>query len=406
VYSNGDSNVGSKVHSKVIRRSRCMFVNAGNSEVDRAAANCACRSKALRSLLFRRLACSTLPALLAITAFAGDSPKPAKLSEQSRRDLIRVFTAEDAFARRVFPRGKVGLKIENGQVSPSDSEVRQLAADNGPACSLGERVQITSVRFTRRAIIFEINGGPLAKKKWWQRVEVGSAGGVEPAVPSGSKPEDVYNQARGSYVTLAFKDFVPELTAGQVKQMLAPVLDFKAQSAAEAYERSLPPKLQQAIQEHRALVGMDREMVTYAKGRPPRRIREGDGATEYEEWIYGQPPAEVEFIRFVGDKVIRIETMKVDGEKTVRTQSEVDLADEVSAMAGSEPTTPVNGAPSLLRPGESTPQLSRESPDARPAPATSPVVVGAPTAVPEGSPPLGGMPPAAGTDTSTGWPPR
>ena len=215
-------------------------------------------------------------------------------------------------------------------------------------------MQITSLRFTGHEIVFEINGGPLTRKKWWQRVEVGSAGTVAPGSPSDSKSEDVYNHARGSYVALAFKDYVPELTASQVKEMLAPVLDFKAESVAEAYEKSLPPKLQQAVKEHRALVGMDREMVTYAKGRPPRRIRERDGATEYEEWIYGQPPSEVEFVRFVGDTVMRIETMKVDGEKTVRTQPEVDLASEISPVAhkASDAEKNPNNRPSLLRPGE------------------------------------------------------
>ena len=239
--------------------------------------------------------------------------------------------------------------------------MRQLAADNGTACRPGERVQITSLRFTGREIVFEINGGPLARKKWWQGIEVGSAGTVAPLDRSGSNPDDIYNHAHGSYVTLAFKDYVPELTAAQVKEMLAPVLDFKAVTAAEAYEKSLPPKLQQAVKEHRALVGMDREMVTYAKGRPPRRIRERDGATEYEEWIYGQPPAEVEFIRFVGETVIRIETMKVDGEKIVRTEPEVDLGSEISSMAGKTSPQPAagNSAPSLLRPGRNSSAQSR-----------------------------------------------
>jgi hypothetical protein len=368
-----------------------MFGRYSNPRVDFVPAKPVSKFKNPRPRLFRHLAFGALSGLLVATAFAGDSGRSAKLGEQSRRELIRVFTAESAFARRILPQGKVGLKIENGQLSPSDAELRQLVADNGPACRPGERVQITNLRFTGRAIIFEINGGPLARKKWWQRIEVGSAGTVAPAGTSGSNPADVYNQAHGSYVMLAFKDYVPELTAGQVKEMLAPVLDFKAESVAEAYVNSLPPKLRQAVKQHRALVGMNREMVTYAKGRPPRRIRERDGATEYEEWIYGQPPAEVEFIRFVGDKVIRIETMKVDGEKIVRTQPEVDLA-EISTPAdkASEDPNTGNRAPSLLRPSEVAPQPNRKSPNARPEPATSPI--------PGGTPPTGGM------DASGGWP--
>ena len=81
-----------------------------------------------------RCRCFTFGALLgllAATVFASDVAKPPRLSEQTRRDLIRTFTAEAAFALRFFPMGKIGLKIEHGQVFPSEAEVRQLVADNG-----------------------------------------------------------------------------------------------------------------------------------------------------------------------------------------------------------------------------------------------------------------------------------
>jgi hypothetical protein len=62
----------------------------------------------------------------------------------------------------------------------------------------------------------------------------------------------------------------------------------------------------------------------------------------------------VEFVRFVGDEVVRDEQMKVDGEKVVRTEKEIDLQKEhpTEAKAG-EQGRPAN-APSLKRPGEST----------------------------------------------------
>ena len=63
---------------------------------------------------------------------------------------------------------------------------------------------------------------------------------------------------------------------------------------------------------------MNREMVMASKGRPPKKIREKDGEVEYEEWIYGEPPQDVDFVRLVGDEVVRLEIMKVDGEKIVR----------------------------------------------------------------------------------------
>src|SRR5262249_47744374 len=133
---------------------------------------------------------------------------------------------------------------------------------------------------------------------------------------------------RGSMVELAFDKFVPDLKPEEIKRLLDPVMNFHAKSATEAYLDTIPPVAKKAITEHKALVGMNREMVTYAKGRPPQKHRERDGDVDYEEWIYGAPPQEVEFVRFVGDEVVRIEVMQVDGQKIVRTQPEVILKKE------------------------------------------------------------------------------
>jgi len=51
------------------------------------------------------------------------------------------------------------------------------------------------------------------------------------------------------------------------------------------------------------------------KGKPPKKVRERDGEIEYEEWIYGEPPADVDFVRIVGEEVVRVETMKVGRRK-------------------------------------------------------------------------------------------
>ena len=120
--------------------------------------------------------------------------------------------------------------------------------------------------------------------------------------------------------------------------MLAPVFDFKALTEAEAYEKTLPPKVQDAIKKHKVLVGMDRDMVIYAKGRPPKKLRDkDDNGVDYEEWIYGDPPQEVEFVRFTGIFVTRLEIMTVDGEKIVRTQREVELPSEETQVAEKKP---------------------------------------------------------------------
>ncbi len=297
--------------------------------------------------------------LLVATLAAADN---AKLSEAQRVAIIRTFLAERPFVHRAFPRGKAGVRIEGDKITPAEAEMNQLIAQYGTAAKSGERVQITAVRFEHHGIVFEIDGGPANRKSWRDRVSVG-VNGVD---PRGAPHEgDVYTNSRGSSVFLAIKDDAASLTADHIKEMLSPILDFKARSVAEAYERSLPPVLVQAIRNHRALVGMDKDMVIYAMGRPPRRLRESADGKDYEEWIYGDPPQEVKFIRFLDDKVVSIEEMKVSGEKVVRTQDEVgDLGGTLDASAKKQTrpeamatdsaagTEQPSAPPTLLRPGE------------------------------------------------------
>ena len=135
------------------------------------------------------------------------------------------------------------------------------------------------------------------------------------------------------------------------------MFDFDAKSALEAYLETVSPKVKEAIKNHHVLVGMNHDMVIYAKGRPAKKVREHDGGVEggveYEEWIYGTPPQDVDFVRFVGDEVVRVETMKVDGQKIVRIEKEVDLgAPTVAKKQEDRPAT----APTLRRPGEEMPE--------------------------------------------------
>jgi hypothetical protein len=98
---------------------------------------------------------------------------------------------------------------------------------------------------------------------------------------------------------------------------------------------------------------MDRDMVIYAKGRPAKKIRDKDDkGQDYEEWIYGNPPEEVEFVRFQGAVVARLEIMTVGGEKIVRTEKEVDLKTADTEVAQKKPAGKPANAPTLLRPGE------------------------------------------------------
>jgi hypothetical protein len=271
------------------------------------------------------------------------------LSKQTRIDLIRGFNAELVYIRTSFPMGKTGLTIKDGVVSPSGEDLQRLLAIWGPAVKPGDEVRITSVVIKSDRIHFDLNGGPIKKQKWYQHIEIGgTTGGTAPIAPS-----DPNANPRGTYVDLVFDHYVPDLTPQKFKDLLRPVLDFDAKSALEAYLDTVPPKVKEAIQNHQVLVGMNREMLIYAKGRPPKKIREKDGEIEYEEWIYGEPPQDVDFVRMVGDEVVRVETMKVDGTKTLRTAKEVNLEPQPSVAKASE-QRPAN-APTLRRPGEAGP---------------------------------------------------
>jgi hypothetical protein len=327
---------------------------------------------------------ATAVLLLATFAFADDAKAPAKLpsekmTPQTRMLVIRDLTAERVFARKLFPMGEKGLEIKHGVITPNDQQVAQLIGEHGVAAKPGDRVVISNVIIKENAIVLEINGGPKKHEKWYQHIQVGAQGTMTPV---GGAPKSL--DAKGSQVTLQFDKYVPEVTGDQVREMLSPVFDFKALNQAEAYEKTLPPKVQEAIKNHQVLVGMDRDMVIYAKGRPPKKIRDKDEkGQDYEEWIYGNPPEEVDFVRFQGEVVARLEIMTVDGGKVVRTEKEVDLKAADTEVAEKKPERPAN-APTLRRPGEQQeyPQDNRTQQPAPPYPA--------PGTTPDNTP---GMPP-------------
>jgi hypothetical protein len=316
-----------------------------------------------------RYACALL-LIAAVPVLAGET----KLTETQREMIIRDFLAERPFLHRALPRGKAGVRVNGDKITPPEPELNQLVAQFGAVAKPGDRVKITAVRFEHHGVLFEINGGPVKRKSWRDRVSI-DMGGVDPRTQAQPTDADVLNNSSGSTVFLELKDDVA-LTTAQMKDLLAPVLDFKAQTAAEAFQKSLPPKLAEAVKNHHALVGMDKQMVLYAMGRPPRRVRETKDGKEVEEWIYGAPPQDVEFIRFVDDKAVSIEDMKVSGEKRERTADEVgDLSGGLNAS--SEKHTHPDSmsaeeerrrAPTLLRPGEKQENPGAASRDNNPLP--------------------------------------
>ena len=321
---------------------------------------------------FRRLAPLFAAVLLLSVNVVADpqaAPKPVgePMSRETRLLVIRSLNAEFVFVRRPLPQGQKAITIKDGHiVAPTEDEIARSLATYGPAAKPGDRAQITNVLIKSDKIICEINGGPKKKTKWYQHISVSGMGTATTTQPA---PDAATKNPHGMLVELDFDRFVPDMTGDQVRELLSPIFDFKAKSAAEAYVDTVPPKVKEAIKNHQVLVGMNREMVNYAKGRPERKIREKDSSgKEYEEWLYGQPPQEVEFVRFEGDEVVRLEIMKVDGEKVVRTEKEVDLPQPVAEKQSEpKPASAPAKRPSLRRPGE--------EPDNPEAPGTVPQTV-------------------------------
>jgi hypothetical protein len=116
-------------------------------------------------------------------------------------------------------------------------------------------------------------------------------------------------QGVGATLILDFGRPLPDMTVDELKALLGEFLEFTTrQSAAVLWVETLPEEFQVAIRERRAVVGMDRDMVLAALGKPTRKVRERrptDGV-ETEDWIYGQPPGETIFVTFVGDKVVEV----------------------------------------------------------------------------------------------------
>src|SRR5258706_12008329 len=160
------------------------------------------------------------------------SNKP--ITQATRFTLIRGLEAEFVYIRRTLPISEKGVLVKNGKVTPDGDEMRQVVAKFGAAGHPGDRGQITNIVINDHDLVFEINGGPKKKTKWYQHIQVGMGGA---SMPVGGTNDTT--MAHGARIILAFDKFVPDLTVDQVKQLLRPVFDFSSRSAVQAYEDTL-----------------------------------------------------------------------------------------------------------------------------------------------------------------------
>jgi hypothetical protein len=290
------------------------------------------------------------------------------LTERGRRELLQNLVSEQGFAHRNLPLGAGLTLLANGKMTPAGDEYRQMLYKKGQSAAPGDRVAITSVVFQRDRIVLDLNGGPYAKHRFLSHlslddIQVAQQGPI----------------ATGCRITLIFEGGIPEISGAEVKALLDPVIDFHAKTSEEAYADTLPVKVREAVASHEVLVGMSKRMVLAAMGAPNSKQREHVNAADensprYEEWIYGEVPSPIQFVRFRNERVVRLEIAELGKPIQVRDKNEVGPAQlpenvHIIASGDAQPTEEGNhpgNAPTLRKPGEGSPDEGGMGPVAMP----------------------------------------
>jgi hypothetical protein len=237
---------------------------------------------------------------------AGSDPK---LTDDDRIEILRGLMSENATVKTLLPRSKKPLPFNStGEWDKQFWDQANRAF--GAAARVGDLVQVTHLNIENDKIVFEINGGMRGANRgsWKDHVQVG-IGGVSPI----NRPQQNSNAPGGTSIALLFNGPVPALKADDIKKILAPVLDFDTQTATDNYVEKLPEPIQNAIKANKVILGMDRDQVLLAIGKPRHKERNvtSDGA-ENEDWIYGDPPGKITFVTFTGSKVTAIKEAYAD----------------------------------------------------------------------------------------------
>ena len=282
------------------------------------------------------------------------------ITERGRRELVRNLEAEQGFAHRALPLGEDLMLVANGNLTPSGDAYKEMLYKKGQSAAPGDRVVITAVTVKDDRIVLDLNGGPYVSHRFLRHIDIDDI----PIITQDGA------QATGCRVTLVFEGGLPEVSAPEVKALLDPIIDFGVKTSAEAYADSLPPFLKGAIAKHDVLVGMDRKMVLAAMGEPASKVRElvpGSTTRHYEEWIYGQMPQTVRFVRFEGDRVTQLRIAALGKAIVIHDQDEMrgylDPEDTHElAMGDAKPGNGEDGSakpPTILKPGEAAPGSQR-----------------------------------------------
>jgi hypothetical protein len=106
------------------------------------------------------------------------------MSKQTRYEIIRDFETQLVYARTAFPMGDKGTAAEGRSDLAQRRRIAQMLSLWGPAVKPGDPAHISFVQIKNDHIHFEINGGPVRRKKWYQRIEVSAGPTVSRLRPS------------------------------------------------------------------------------------------------------------------------------------------------------------------------------------------------------------------------------
>jgi hypothetical protein len=238
--------------------------------------------------------------LASVICFCVSLPLAAQISRDAKFQLLRTVLADQAAARIAMPFGGDGVEVsENGEINKEklDKEMKK----NGQSIASGKVVTITDMSFSENKIELELDGGGKNKRNVLDHIQVGIGYG------SGPVREDPAKKAKGSKIVLRFaKKVPPDLRPEALKEMLTPVLDFNKQVAIQSPIDALPPEFREAVKAKEARIGMDRDTVIMALGRPDKKVREKKDGVDVEDWIYFQRGLRAKFITFENNVVVRI----------------------------------------------------------------------------------------------------
>jgi hypothetical protein len=243
-------------------------------------------------------------ALAVVSLLPGVCLAGRKLTFEDRVEIERGLMAEYGVLKTPLPHARSALAFDASN-GIDQNEWTKIAREEGLAARAGSTVQVTKVDIGEDKITLQIDGGYNGGRKWYRNATIAAGPSSLPGQTRiGDGVDD--NAPFGTSVAILFHKPLEPMKASEIKKMLAPLIDFDPHSVTEIYAETLSPEVQAAVKGKRALVGMNKEQVTLALGRPEHKERQTVSGVELEYWTYGEAPGRFTFVTFKGDKAIAV----------------------------------------------------------------------------------------------------